>query len=177
MSFDKKLHDQINRVERVNKVLVKEQKKSLRFLEQEGDGYLVPESEGEKTLRVTQDFLKNNAPKYNRDNIFDLNLNYGPYYADITSNGSDLLLAGEKGHLSIIDWKTKDLRCELNVNEKIRCAKFLHNETMFAVAQRKKMFIYDRQGIELHALDYHESPKYLEFLSYHFLLVSGLKNK
>jgi U3 small nucleolar RNA-associated protein 7 len=177
MSFDKKVYDHINRVERINKVLNNEQIKTQRYLDQETEGYLVPENEFDKTLKVSQEQLKQNLPKYNKDNIFDLTLNYGPYYVDYTNNGSYLLLGGEKGHVAMLDWRNKDLLCELKLNEKIRCLKFLHNETMFAVAQQKKLYIYDRQGIELHSLDYHHYPKSLEFLPYHFLLVSALKNK
>jgi len=175
MSLDKKVFDQINRVERVNKVLKKDQQKMARYLEQEGDGYLVPENENEKTLRVSQDFLAANLPKYNKDNIFNLDLPYGPYHIDYSLNGNKVLVAGEKGHLSMIDWKEKNLICELKVNEKINCVKFLNGD-MFAVAQRKRLYIYDKQGIELHSLDYHPHPKFLEFLPHHFLLVSGLEN-
>jgi U3 small nucleolar RNA-associated protein 7 len=177
MSFDKKIHDQLNRVDRINKVLNKDLHKTMRYLDTEGDGFMQTENENEKLLKISQNYLKHNMPKYNKDNIFDLNLNYGSYYVDFTQNGSHLLLAGEKGHISMIEWKNKNLLCELNLGEKIRAAKFLHNETMFAVAQRKKLYIYDRQGIELHALDYHQEPKLLEYLPYHFLLVSALKNK
>lgn len=177
ISIDKKINDQIKRNQRISKVITDESKRNLRYLEQENEGYLVPENEREKTLKITQDYLKENLPKYNIDNVFDLNLQSGPYSLDFSKNGTHLLLAGEKGHVSMMDWREKSLECEIQVGEKIRAACFLHNETMFAVAQRKKLFIYDRQGIELHNLDYHPYPKYLQYLPYHFLLVSGLKNK
>jgi len=175
MSLDKKVHDQINRVERINTVLKKDQKKMSRYLEQEGDGYLVAENENEKTLRVSQDFLAANLPKYNKDNIFDLSLPYGPYHIDYSLNGNNLIVAGEKGHLSMIEWRDKNLICELKVNEKINSVRFLNGD-MFAVAQRKRLYIYDKQGIELHSLESHPHPKYLEFLPHHYLLVSGLEN-
>ncbi len=176
MSFDRKTFDQINRVERIEKVLKKDQQKMTRYLEPEGDGFLIPETSSEKTLRVNQDYLSDNMPKYNKENIFDLTLPYGPYYIDFSQNGSHLLLAGAKGHISMLDWRNKNLTCELNVKEKINDIKFFHNDTMFVVAQYKKVYIYDRQGIELHALDYLPKPKYLQFLPHHFLLVSALSN-
>jgi len=174
MSFDKKLYDKINRVERIQKELVHNQRNAVQYLQQEYNGYIEAE-EGEKTLKINQSYFKENAPKFNKDNIFDLNLKFGPYKIDYTANGSYVLLAGEKGHISMLDWRNKNLECEFHVREKIRSVKFLHNETMFAVAQRKKLFIYDKQGIELHSLDYHVDPKFLEFLNYHFLLVSANK--
>ena len=175
--YDKKLHDQINRGERIKKVLIKDNKKNLSYLEQEPEGYIVAENENEKILKISQDYLKSTLPKYNTDNIFDLNLNYGPYHLDFTGNGSHLLIVGEKGHISMIEWRSKDLLCEFNVDQKISNCKFLHNENMFAVSQKNELYIYDKQGIELHALDYFPEPQFLEFLPHHFLLVAALKNK
>lgn len=50
--------------------------------------------------------------------------------------------------------------------------RILHNETMFAVAQAKYVHIYDQKGTEVHCLKKHISPVRLEYLPYHFLLVS-----
>jgi hypothetical protein len=79
-------------------------------------------------------------------------------------------LAGSKGHIAIMDWKKKNLKCEFNVKEKIRDIKFLHNETLYAVAQMKYLYIYDNTGAEVHRLKTHPEPVHLEFLPYHFLL-------
>jgi U3 small nucleolar RNA-associated protein 7 len=38
---------------------------------------------------------------------------YGPYKGmDFTRNGRNLLLAGRKGHIAMLDWKEKDLSLE-----------------------------------------------------------------
>jgi hypothetical protein len=51
-------------------------------------------------------------------------------------------------------------------------SRFLHDHSHFAVAQKKYVFIYDRDGVELHRLKSHIDPTRLEFLAYHWLLAS-----
>jgi U3 small nucleolar RNA-associated protein 7 len=53
--------------------------------------------------------------------MFDLNLNEtGPYRLNYTRNGRHLLLGGRKGHISMLDWQSKYLHCEIQVNEVIQ---------------------------------------------------------
>lgn len=62
---------------------------------------------------------------------------------DVTRNGKNIILGGKKGHLSVVNWKKKDLKTEFQAKQLIRDVKFLHNEKMFAVAQKKYLHIYD----------------------------------
>ena len=83
------------------------------------------------------------------------------------------MLGGERGHLALMDRLESQLHCELYVNESVRDVQFLHNHTMWAVAQHRYSYIYDKEGIELHRLKHHIDVRHLDFLPFHFLLVSG----
>jgi U3 small nucleolar RNA-associated protein 7 len=55
--------------------------------------------------------------------------------------------------------------------------RFLHDQSFFAVAQKKYVYIYDRDGVEVHRLKSHVEPTRLEFLPYHWLLVSVVSDE
>jgi U3 small nucleolar RNA-associated protein 7 len=70
------------------------------------------------------------------NNIFSLRLtDFGPYNGlDVTRNGKYVLLGGRKGHLAMVEWKSKRLVTEFQAKEKVRDVCFLQNDQMFAVA-------------------------------------------
>lgn len=45
---------------------------------------------------------------------------------------------------------------------------------LYAVAQKRYLYIYDHTGMELHCLKKHDHVNRLTFLPYHFLLVSAV---
>lgn len=50
--------------------------------------------------------------------------------------------------------------------------RFLQDQSFYAVAQKKYVFIYDKDGVEVHCLKAHIEPTRLEFLPYHWLLAT-----
>jgi len=142
-------------------------------LHAEEAGYL--EAEGmERTYRFKQRDIKNAVDLNTARKAFTLKMeDTGPYKIDYTRNGRYFALGGSKGHIAIIDGLNNKLQVEVDVQDDINDVQFLHDETMFAVAQKKHAYIYDNTGMEIHCLKHHIEPTRLEFLPYHFLLVSA----
>lgn len=138
-------------------------------------GYLVPE-EGEVSSQFNQKNIKKAVDPLSASKGFDLNLKFGPYRMNYTRNGRFLLLGGRKGHVAALDWVQKKLLCEINVMEAVYDVSWLHQETMFAVAQKKWVYIYDSQGTEIHCIKQMHNASRLLFLPYHFILASVVSN-
>ena len=167
---DVKLRGQLRRKERVFGAVAKNAARS-EILLPEVEGML--EAEGaERTFRIKQDAIAEEVDLQSRTKIFNLNLDFGDYMLDFSRNGRFLALGGQKGHLSLIDTHNYKLKCEIFVEELVRDVKFLHNETMFAAAQRRHVFIYDQRGTEIHCLKQHTDVNRLDFLPYHYLLAT-----
>ncbi|KAG0148604.1 hypothetical protein CROQUDRAFT_90103 [Cronartium quercuum f. sp. fusiforme G11] len=133
-----------------------------------------PENALEKTWRVSQADIKAASGPAVASKSFALSLDGGPFSFDYSRNGRFLALAGRQyGNLASMDWQAAKPMAETTVNETTRSIRWLHNESFFAAAQRRYVYIYDgRQGAEVHQLRGHIEVTQMEFLPYHFLLAT-----
>ncbi|KAK9161798.1 hypothetical protein Syun_008139 [Stephania yunnanensis] len=169
---DKKLKGQLAVREDLYGKSAKAAAKAEKWLMPSEEGYL--EAEGlEKTWRIKQESIIQEVDILSSRKAFDMILpDLGPYTLDYTSNGRYMAVAGRKGHLAIIDMHSMDLIKEMQVRETVRDITFLHNELIFAAAQKKYPCIYNRDGVELHSLKEHGATLKLQFLRNNFLLAS-----
>lgn len=169
---DKKLRSNLTSLENKFQQAAVKAKDAEILLENSG-GYLEPEHELERTVKVRQEEIQESVALESVQKRFELRLeNLGPYVCEYTRNGRELILAGRKGHVATMDWRQGKLICELQLGETVRDVRWLHNNQYFAVAQKKYTYIYDRDGVELHCLRKHIEVSHMEFLPYHFLLAT-----
>ncbi|THH11630.1 hypothetical protein EW146_g7982 [Bondarzewia mesenterica] len=146
--------------------------KDAELLLQDESGKMEVEGEMDRTWRIGQDEIVKEvgaeAAKGRREMILD----GGPYRSKYTRNGRHMAIVGRKGHVATFQWQTGTMHSELQLQETCRDITFLHDHSHYAVAQKKYVFIYDRDGVELHRLKSHIEPTRLEFLPYHWLLAS-----
>eukprot|EP00941_MAST-03F_sp_MAST-3F-sp1_P004902 g4902.t1 len=136
-------------------------------------GMLEAEGPLGRTYKFKQSEIRKEVDCNTARNIFDLKLDtFGPYTVDFSRSGRHMLLGGRKGHIALMDCMNYGLHAELHLRETVRDVQFLMNENMFAVAQRKYAYIYDKTGMELHVLRHHIQPNCLDYLPYHYLLAS-----
>ena len=167
---DKKLRRNLQTLENKYKTAAAKAK-DAEILHENTAGFLEAETELERTYKIRQDEITRDVAVETAQKRFDLTLDQlGPYLCDYSRNGRELLLGGRKGHVATFDWREGKLGCELQLGETVRDVRWLHNNQFFAVAQKKHVYIYDHQGIELHCLRKHNDVTHMQFLPYHFLL-------
>jgi U3 small nucleolar RNA-associated protein 7 len=172
---DRKLRSNLRTLEAKNKQAAIEAK-NVEILLENNAGLIEPENELERTYQVRQDDIKQAVGVETAKKGFELRLDgLGPYdVCEYSRNGRDLLIASRKGHVATFDWRDGKPGCELQLNETVRDARWLHvsNQKNFAVAQKKCVYMYSGDGVELHQLKNHSEATHLEYLPYHFLLAS-----
>ncbi|EPY21481.1 U3 small nucleolar RNA-associated protein 7 [Strigomonas culicis] len=84
-----------------------------------------------------------------------------------------MLLAGRRGHLSNLKWKDFSLLGETQLKDKISDAIYLVDHTMTAVAQKKYVYMYTKEGTEMHILSKLSHMDRLGYLYKHMLLVGA----
>lgn len=109
----------------------------------EQEGFIDAETD---VKTICQSEIVSNVDITSASKHFNLNVDqFGPYKHKYSVNGRHLLLGGKRGHVAAIDWITKNLSCEMNVMEEIFDISWLYNESMFAVAQKSFVHIYDNK--------------------------------
>lgn len=134
---------------------------------------IIEMQDGEKVFKIRQRDMIPQLDLNTAKNAFDFQLQkFGPYNVNYSRNGRYMLFGGMKGHVAIYDCLRMKVGAELQLQEDLYDIHYLHNETLFAAAQKKYTYIYDFKGTEIHCLRNHERVHRLDYLPYHFLLTS-----
>jgi U3 small nucleolar RNA-associated protein 7 len=150
--------------------------KDAEILLENTAGFLEPEHELERTYRTRQDEIQEGVAQETAKKRFELKLdNLGPYCFEYTRNGRDLLLGGRMGHVALMDWRSGNLKCELQLGETVRDVQPLANQ-FFAVSQKKYVYIYDSAGVEIHCMKKLQEVSHMTFLPYHYLLATAVSH-
>jgi hypothetical protein len=145
----------------------------MELLKEEDDSArgLITE-DGEVTDKVTQDEIYAQVDMQTQQKRFDLRLDLlGPYMVDFSHNGSHMAFAGLRGHVANMKWGTFDLEGETFLKDKCTDIKLLVDHSMMAVAQSKFVYMYTKDGTEMHVLPKFANVNKLGYLPRHLLLV------
>ncbi|KAI1726139.1 BING4CT domain-containing protein [Ditylenchus destructor] len=148
-----------------------------KILTHEEPGGIEMKEKNIPTTSITQADIREAVDVVSATKSFELTLDkFGPYRINYTRNGRYILLGGKRGHIAAFDWMTKELKHETNVMETVRDVQWLHVNTMYAVAQKRWLRIYDHNGTELHCMKQLYDVVRLDFLPHHMLLVASSNN-
>eukprot|EP00796_Vickermania_ingenoplastis_P009956 gene9956-6951_t len=124
--------------------------------------------------RVTQADIVEGVSLQTQRKHFDLHLvPLGPYKIDFSPNGTHLLLGGLRGHLANMQWKQFALQGETQLKDKVNDIHYLVDHSMYAVAQKKYVYMYTKEGSELHILSKMAHMDRLAYLPKHMLLAAS----
>jgi len=152
---------------------LKDAKQAMEILQTDQPGLIEAENDMERTSALTQTQLKHQLDEDMARQIYDIQLPGSTYGLTYDRSGRYGLLYGQTtGHVSLMDCQAQTVVTEFHVQDRIRDACILHNRSLFATAQARYVYIYDDTGAEVHQLDKHVDPLALDYLPYHWLLVS-----
>lgn len=124
--------------------------------------------------RVTQADMVDGVALQTQRKHFDLQLTpLGPYKIDFSANGTHLLLGGLRGHIANMQWKNLALQGEVQLKDKVNDLTYLVDHSMYAVAQKKYVYMYTKEGSELHILSSMAHMDRLAYLPKHMLLAAS----
>lgn len=130
--------------------------------------------QGEVTDRVTQKDVLEAVDFQTQKKKFDLKLDrLGPYGIDFSLNGTHVALAGLRGHLANVRWQQFSLEGEVQLKDRITDVKFLIDHSMIACAQKKYVYMYSKEGVEMHILSKMTNMTRLAYLPKHMLLCAA----
>ncbi|TFK19018.1 WD repeat-containing protein 46 [Coprinopsis marcescibilis] len=161
----------------------------LLALAAEDAGAIQLESPLERTWRISQDEIAKTvgaeAAKGRRELVFPSG---GVKRMRWTRNGRHLVFISGKGGstVSSVDWLNGNVNAQVELagvgnggssgmggkGDGARDVCFLQDQSFWAVAQRRNVFMYDKDGVEVHKLGKIVDPMRLEFLPWHWLLVA-----
>jgi U3 small nucleolar RNA-associated protein 7 len=108
-----------------------------------------------------------------KEKALKLDLEEGRYRCAYTDSGRHLLLHSAKGFVSMIDTISMNCLFERNLQDEVRASTFLASEGSFALAQPKATYIYNKEGVEVHAVRYLHGVNAMVYLPHHFLLATA----
>lgn len=106
-----------------------------------------------------------------REKAYSLVMDDGPYTVRYSPSGDGVLYLGQKEVISMNPMKLA-INCERKMGDEIYDGTFLHSSEFYALAQSKAVYIYNKQGVEIHVLRDAKQVRSVKFLQDHFLLAS-----
>ncbi|KAI5181792.1 U3 small nucleolar RNA-associated protein 7 [Nematocida sp. AWRm80] len=130
-------------------------------------------SKGTLSVRetVTTDDIEDYLNEPIKEKAYKLHMEKGPYKVRYTPSGDSMLCVG-KTEVKTVNTQTLNAEVETELYDDLYDGTYLHSNAFYALAQSKAVYIYDRDGVELHVLRSHVGARALTFLQDHFLLTS-----
>lgn len=136
------------------------------LLQTQERGYIVLE-DGEQY--PTQRQIKKNVACSVKEKAFSLDLDEDDWKSSYSLDGRHIILHS-KSVVAAFDCKTLNVFFERTLRN-VETSIFLHNEQYCAIAS-DTLFIYNKNGQEVHHLSHERNVRRMAYLPYHFLLVT-----